>query len=61
MTDNEKDELSKYCKNNCGLDATEVADLAQVPRRTFYDWWSGRRRAVELIVKGIKAELEQNK
>jgi predicted transcriptional regulator len=61
MTENEKAELSKYCKTNCGLDAKEVADLAQVPRRTFYDWWSGRRRAVELIVLGIKAEREQNK
>lgn len=61
MTDNEKVELSKYCKTNCGLDAKEVADLAQVPRRTFYDWWTGRRRAVELIVLGVKAELDKNK
>ncbi len=54
---NDKDDLSSYCKENCGLDAKETADKAEVPRRTFYDWWKNRRRAVELIVKGIKAEL----
>lgn len=61
MTKSEIDELSRYCKTNCGLDAKEVADRAKVPRRTFYDWWTGRRRAVELIVLGIKTEREQNK
>ena len=58
MTDKEQDELSRYCKDNCGLDAKEVADYAKVPRRTFYDWWKGRRRAVELIVLGIKHEQQ---
>lgn len=61
MSENEKLELSKYCKINCGLDAKQVADYAKVPRRTFYDWWSSRKKAVELIVRGIKAELEQQK
>lgn len=56
MTNNEQADLSQYCKDNCGLDAKEVADLAQVPRRTFYDWWKSRRRAVELIVLGLKTE-----
>jgi CRP-like cAMP-binding protein len=56
MTNNEKLELSIYCKDNCGLDAKEVADYAGVPRRTFYDWWTGRRKVVELIIKGIKTE-----
>ncbi len=59
MTDKDSAELSRYCKDNCGLEAKEVADYARVPRRTFYDWWKARRRAVELIVKGIKSE--QNK
>ncbi|AZG35398.1 MULTISPECIES: hypothetical protein [Shewanella] len=58
MTNKEQGEFSKYCKANCGLDATEVADLAQVPRRTFYDWWKTRRRAVELIVLGLKIERD---
>ena len=61
MTDHEKEELSEYCREKCGLDAKQVADIAQVPRRTFYDWWTGRRRAVELIVLGVKTEQEQNK
>lgn len=60
MTANDKSELSKYCKDNCGLDAKEVADYAKVPRRTFYDWWKNRKRAVELIVNGIKLELNQD-
>lgn len=60
MTEIEMMELSEYCRKTCGLDAKEVANLAQVSRRTFYDWWSGRRRVVELIIKGIVAEREQN-
>jgi hypothetical protein len=56
MTNKEQADLSQYCKDNCGLDAKEVADLAQVPRRTFYDWWKSRRRTVELLVLGIKTE-----
>ncbi|WP_299496397.1 hypothetical protein [uncultured Shewanella sp.] len=56
MMNNEQNELSRFCKDNCGLDAKEVADYAQIPRRTFYDWWKNRRRAVELIVLGIKTE-----
>lgn len=51
-----EEDLSEYCKKNCGLDAKEVADRAEVPRRTFYDWWGTRRRAVELIVKGLASE-----
>lgn len=57
MTEKEEIDLSRYCKDNCGMDAKEVADYAQVPRRTFYDWWGTRKRAVKLIIKGIKAEL----
>ncbi|MEH6454787.1 MAG: hypothetical protein V7749_00565 [Cocleimonas sp.] len=56
MINKEQPDLSQYCKDNCGLDAKEVADLAQVPRRTFYDWWKSRRRTVELLVLGIKTE-----
>lgn len=56
MTEKEKSDLSKYCKETCGLDAKEVADSAQVPRRTLYDWWQSRKRVVELIVQGIKQE-----
>jgi hypothetical protein len=56
MANEKPDAFSKYCKDTCGFDATEVADLAQVPRRTFYDWWKSRRRVVELIVLGIKTE-----
>ena len=54
----ENTELSQYCKDNCGLDAKETADYAGVPRRTFYDWWDGRNKAVKLIVLGIKTELK---
>lgn len=46
--------FSSYCRNEVGLDVKEVADLAKVPRRTFYDWWATRREAVELIIDGIK-------
>lgn len=61
MSNKEQTEaFSKYCRENVGLDATEVADLAKVPRRTFYDWWTTRRRAVELIVNGIKREQEHH-
>lgn len=60
MTSENAQELSRYCKENCGLDAKEVADIAEVPRRTFYDWWKNRRRAVELIVKGVSAEINQS-
>jgi len=56
MANKKTDAFSEYCKANCGLDATKVADLAQVPRRTFYDWWKSRSRAVELIVLAIKIE-----
>lgn len=59
MSNEVQADLSAYCKANCGLDAKEVADYAQVPRRTFYDWWKSRRRAVELIVSGIKSEREK--
>jgi predicted transcriptional regulator len=60
MTKKEQQELSAYCKKECGLEAKEVADYAEVPRRTFYDWWNGRRRAVQLIVMGIKYD-QKNK
>lgn len=50
----DKDAFSAYCRAKVGLDAQEVADIAKVPRRTFYDWWKTRRPAVELIVDGIK-------
>lgn len=50
------DDLSAYCKTRCGMDVTEVVELSEVPRRTLYDWWRSRRRAVELIVAGLAAE-----
>lgn len=56
MTNLEDLDLSTYCKKICGLDAGEVAKASDVPRRTLYDWWKNRRRAVELIVKGISTE-----
>jgi len=56
MTDTDKDELSRFCKDHCGLDAKETADYAGIPRRTFYDWWKSRNKAVKLMIKGIKAE-----
>lgn len=52
--DTNKEAFSAYCRQELGLDAKEVADIAQVPRRTFYDWWQTRRKAVELIIEGIK-------
>ncbi|PKQ52113.1 hypothetical protein CR151_17140 [Vibrio cholerae] len=55
----EKEAFSAYCRDSVGLDAKEVADLANVPRRTFYDWWRTRRTAVELIIEGIKHRQEQ--
>lgn len=56
--DNIQDELSAFCKKECGMDAKAVADYAEIPRRTFYDWWSSRRKAVQLIIKGIKHEFD---
>jgi len=56
MTEKERPDLSHYCKSTCGLEAKDVAAIANVPRRTLYDWWQNRRRVVELIVKGIKHE-----
>jgi predicted transcriptional regulator len=63
MTSNkeERTDLSKYCKETCGLDAKEVADYANLPRRTFYDWWKSRKDVVRLMVKGIKAEKNTEK
>lgn len=55
--DNKQDELSAFCKKECGMDAKAVADYAEIPRRTFYDWWSSRRKAVQLIIKGIKHDI----
>ncbi|HGK7311011.1 TPA: hypothetical protein ACJ51G_000989 [Aeromonas hydrophila subsp. hydrophila] len=52
----EAEDLSAYCKTRCGLDVSEVSELSEVPRRTLYDWWRNRRRAVELIVKGLASE-----
>ncbi|MDI5833692.1 hypothetical protein [Shewanella xiamenensis] len=49
----EKDAFSEYCKTKLGMKANAVADYAQVPRRTFYDWWHTRRHAVDLIIDGI--------
>lgn len=60
MTEKNESELSQYCKENCGLDAKQVADYAQIPRRTFYDWWKSRRKAVELIVIGVKCDTHQD-
>jgi hypothetical protein len=57
MTKNKETELSRYCKDNCGLDAKAAADYAEIPRRTFYDWWGTKRRAMELVIKGIGSEL----
>lgn len=51
--------LSEFCKRNCRLDANECADYAGVPRRTFYGWWDRKRKVVELIVLGIKADKER--
>ncbi|MBO1273619.1 MULTISPECIES: hypothetical protein [Shewanella] len=56
----DKEAFSAYCRAQVGLDAKEVADLAKVPRRTFYDWWATRRTAVELIVDGIKHRNSNN-
>jgi capsule polysaccharide export protein KpsE/RkpR len=50
----DKEAFSAYCRAKVGFDAAEVADLAKVPRRTFYDWWETRRPAVELMLDGIK-------
>lgn len=50
------EDFSDYCKEHCGLDATEVAETSKVPRRTLYDWWRTRPRAVVLIVEGIATE-----
>ncbi len=52
----EAEDLSTYCRDNCGLDVSAVALRAGLPRRTLYDWWRTRRRVVELIVKGLAAE-----
>lgn len=52
----EAEDLSIYCRDNCGLDVSTVALRAGLPRRTLYDWWRTRRRVVELIVKGLAAE-----
>lgn len=52
----ETEDLSSYCRDNCGLDVSTVAERAGLPRRTLYDWWRTRRRVVELIVKGLAAE-----
>ncbi len=51
----EAEDLSTYCRDNCGLDVSTVALRAGLPRRTLYDWWRTRRRVVELIVKGTVA------
>lgn len=59
MSKEKQPDLSLYCREQAGLDAKEVADLAGIPRRTFYDWWSGRRRVVELIIKGLKFEKKE--
>ncbi len=56
MSEDQKVDLSEYCKVKCGFEAKEVAVLAEVPRRTFYSWWKSRPRAVKLIILGIKAE-----
>ena len=52
----EAEDLSTYCRDNCGLDVSTVAQRAGLPRRTLYDWWRNRRRVVELIVKGLAVE-----
>lgn len=58
MTTHSLDDLSAYCKAHCGLDAKTVADMALISRRTLYNWWQTRRRTVELIVSGVRRELE---
>ncbi|MEM0550263.1 MULTISPECIES: hypothetical protein [Aeromonas] len=55
--DFEEEMLSNYCKQKCGFDASEVAVLVKVPRRTFYDWWDNRRCAVKLMIVGLDSEL----
>ncbi|CAH0543293.1 hypothetical protein [Vibrio marisflavi] len=55
MTDQTgREAFSAYCREQLGLDVKEVANIAEVPRRTFYDWWESRNKAVRLIVAGIK-------
>lgn len=58
---NTNDDLSAYCKAMCGMDATDVANLANIPRRTFHQWWHSRRSVVELIVKGVAADLHYSR
>ena len=58
MIDKKKTDLSQYCKENCGLDAKQVAAYAKMPRRTFYAWWGSRREIVKLIVLCVKRELD---
>ncbi|MEG1210023.1 MAG: hypothetical protein RSE29_02765 [Leclercia sp.] len=55
----EAEDLSTYCRDNCGLDVSTVAQRAGLPRRTLYDWWRNRRRVVELIVKGLAVENQK--
>lgn len=61
MTDEQNIELSKYCKEQCGMDATEVAAQAEISRRTLYKWWKTRRRVIQLIIDALKTEREKGK
>ncbi len=58
---NESDEetISAFCRKELGMDAQDVALLAEVPRRTFYDWWKSRNKAVRFMIAGIKSDLNQ--
>lgn len=59
--DTNTQELSAYCKEQCGLSVKELSENSGVPRRTLYERWGNLdyRRSVSLMILGIKYEIEK--
>lgn len=52
-------DLSAYCQSTVNISVNHLVTFSGIPRRTLYDWWKKKPRAVELLIKGIKFELQQ--
>lgn len=51
-------DLPTYCQEVAGISVNQLVEFSGIPRRTIYDWWKNRNRAVKLVIKGIQFELQ---
>lgn len=52
------DDLVTFCQTKAGVSVNQLVLSSGVPRRTLYGWWKSKRRVVELLVYGVKSEID---